>query len=165
MKRLFCMLLCFILVFTLFGCGSKEDENHVTFYYIRSEYDYGTEDGVIASELRDVSDKAADLRNLLALYLVGPLDESLSSPFPGTKLISLETRDDTLLIQLAGSASIMSEVRYSLACACMTMTCLELTDAAQVTITCSDRSVTMSRDNLVLFDIPAPIETTTEESQ
>lgn len=163
MKRFFCLILCVLLV--LPGCNTKKTgENVTTFYYCRTEYAYGEETGVVAPEQRDISANASDLKNLLALYLVGPLDEGLTSPFIGTKLISAEVEDNRLQIELTEPSKSMTDARFHLACACMTMTCLDLMELEQVTITCGDRSATMNRDNLLLFDSITPIDTT-EETQ
>ena len=159
MKRWIAILLCLLLVLSLFGCKKSDDDNTVSFYYCRAEYDYGEEYGVVAPEQRELSEHATDLSNLLTLYLVGPLEEHLASPFTGTKLISVNSEDGQLFIRLADTAKSMTDARFTLACACMTMTCLELVDAEQVTIYCGDRTVTMSRDSLLLYDSITPIET------
>lgn len=164
MKRCTALILCLLLF--LGGCSFKETgENLTAFYYCRTDYVYGDAYGVVAPELREVSAGTADLKNLLSLYLVGPLDEGMASPFRGFKLISAEMEDSQLVIELVSFDKTITDARFSLACACMTMTCLELTQAEQVTILCGDRSVTMHRDNLLLLDTVTSTQTITEETQ
>ncbi len=162
MKRTFCLILGILLL--LCGCSGISENNVTTFYYCRADYAYGTQEAVVAPEEREVSAKASDLKSLLALYLVGPLDETLVSPFSGTKLLSAEMQGDQLMIVLTDTGKSMTDARFSLACACMTKTCLEWESISQVTIQCGERSVTMNRENLLLYDSITPIESTTEES-
>lgn len=168
MKRSISFLMILSIMLALCGCsfGQRSSEDHVTFYYCRTEYAYGTEDGVIAGEDRDVTGHTGDLSYLLPLYLVGPLDEELISPFPArTQLVSMESQEDSLLLALSDTSGSLSDSQFSLACACLTMTCLELTNAAEVIITSGQRTVTMTRESLLLFDDITPSQTTTEETQ
>lgn len=163
MKRLIGLILCLLMI--LPGCSADTKKDQTVFYYCRADYAYGTEEAVVAPEEREMSAKASDWKNLLALYLVGPLDETLVSPFSGTKLRSAEMQGNHLLIVLEDSGENMTDVRFSLACACVTKTCLEWQTVSHVTIVCGERSVTMNRNNLLLHDSITPIETATEETQ
>jgi len=53
----------------------------------------------------------------------------------------------------------MTDAQFILACSCLTMTCLELTDAEHVTINSGDRSVTMSKSTLLLHDLTTGAKT------
>lgn len=169
MKRLIAFATILSLVLSLWGCsfGRKNSEDHVTFYYCRAEYAYGTENGVIAAEDRDVTGHIGDLSYLLPLYMVGPLDEELIAPFPArTQLVSVELQKDKLLVELSDTARALADSQFTLACACLTMTCMELTNATEVVITSGERSVTMNLESLLLFDDITPSQTTpTEETQ
>ncbi len=152
MKRLLCLLLILSQLFPLLGCG-KGHQDQATFYYERAEYQYGSADAVLVPEARDITGHVGELRFLLSLYLTGPLDEKLTSPFPrGTRLEDLVLEDGSLRIYLSDIGSRVSQAQFSLACACLTLTCLELTSADQVTIHSGSRSITMDRDSLVLDD-------------
>ncbi|MEE0110748.1 MAG: hypothetical protein UEP57_07695 [Oscillospiraceae bacterium] len=161
MKRCFCLFL--ILCLLLSGCGilGERIKEPVTFYYLRSEYQYGTQDAVISSEEREASGHLEDLSYLLALYLMGPADEELKSPLPhGTNIFSAEQSASVITLRLSDTAKTMTDTEFSLACACLSLTCLDLTDAKSVTIISGDRIVTMSRDTLTLYDSsPAAEET------
>ena len=57
-----------------------------------------------------------------------------------------------ITLYLSDTAATMDDMEYSLACTCLSLTCLDLTDAASVTITSGNRSITMNRNTLTLFD-------------
>ncbi len=162
MKRFCCLLLCLSLLLT--GCGffGERIKEPVTFYYLRDEYQFGSGGGVIGSEIREASGHRDSLSYLLALYLIGPSDEELHSPIPrGINIFSAELVENTVKLKLSDTSASLTDAGFSLACACLTLTCLDLTGAEEVTITSGSRSVTMSRDNLTLFDstTAAPEET------
>ena len=164
MKRVFCLFLCILLL--LSGCGfTPEEQGNTVFYYCRTEYSYDGAQAVIVPERREISENASDLKNLLALYLVGPLSEGLTTPFLGTKLISANEENGHLLIKLTNPNTPIGDAQFSLACACVSMTFLELTDLTQVTVVCGDRTATMSQDNLLLYDSITSTENIPEESQ
>ena len=164
MKKIACILLaasCLLLL----ACSDTSAET-ATYYYCRDEFAYGTQDGVIAPEQRDISGHVGDLQYLLSMYLVGPHDESLTSPFPGrTKLLSVRFQEDTVILEITGCSDLLAESQFTLGCACLAMTCLELTDAQYVTIVSADQKVTLSRENLLLFDSANLTVSATEESQ
>lgn len=164
MKGLFCLILCLSLV--LSGCGvlSAGVKEPVTFYYLQSQWQYGNPDGIIASEIREASGHRDSLPYLLALYLMGPVDEDLRSPLPAdVRILSVEQSSTTIRLQLNEASDAMTDTEFSLACACLTLTCTELTGADSVTLCGTTRSITMTRDSLTLYD---DVTTTpTEETQ
>ena len=156
MKRILCLILIFICL--LSGCGKKDD---VVFYYRSVDYLNSRSGSVLDSETRDVTGYRDNPQFLVALYLAGPLDQDLQSPFPtGTKLQSLFFKEDQLTIQLYDLPQTLSDSDFSLACACLTMTSLEFTNAKTVTILCGSRSVTMDQSILTFTDTPATISPT-----
>lgn len=171
MRRIFCLLLAALLLLSLCACG-VDSENQAEFFYRRVKFAYGTgeSDGVIVSESRDITSHTDDLPYLISLYLVGPQDEALASPFPAeVRLISAEKTRSKVQIELSEIDSGFSDSAFSLACACMTLTCIELTGVTQVTIVSGERSVTLRQEDLTLYDSdtvnPATIETTMEVPQ
>lgn len=166
MKRILCLILVFSLILSgcsLFGERIKEP---VTFYYVRSEYSYNTTDSILASEEREASGHREDLSYLLALYLIGPADDELVSPIPkGTRIYSAEQAEDTVFLTLSDTAATLTDSGFSIACACLSLTCLGLTGAEKVTITSGDRTVTMSADTLMLHDITTETQATEEQIQ
>lgn len=162
MRRILILCILGCLVLNLAGCsfGSQLKEP-VPFYYTRDgeNYVYGEADGVITSEEREASGHTADLEYLLSLYLSGPLDEDLVSPFPeGTQLESIDRDSSGLIILLNDSFSQLSGMELTVACACISATCFALVDVQQVRIispqTQYDSAVEMviTRDTLTLID-------------
>lgn len=154
MKRTLILLL--VCMLSLSGCGGKE---MVTFYYCQADYVYNNTESIIAGESRDISSHSNDLNFLISLYLMGPAEKGFVSAFPAdVKLLSLKNQENALYIELS-QISNFSEAEYVLACACMAMTCMELTDVNSVTITSDGRSVTIDESNLTLYDTGIPTET------
>ena len=146
-----------VILLLLSGCSAKD---HAKFYYSRSEFQYHSPDSVIVSEYRDITGHANDLSFLISLYLMGPLEKDYVSLFPsGVRLLNAELAEKHLTVET------LSDSEYSLACACMALTCLELTDAQDVTITSGSRSVTIDPNQLTICDSGTPIETTTGGQQ
>ena len=157
MKRLIFFLLSGILILSLVSCGKDSLTSEVPFYYLRAEFDHGTPDGVIASEIHELSGHHNDLRYLLALYLQGPSDPELRSPFPnGTILVDLVQENQSVTITLSSTAAVLEGVDQTIACACLAETCFAISDAQQVRIqsleSASGLSVdaTFTRGNILL---------------
>lgn len=150
MKRIVAMILLMALL--LCGCVDKMREP-VTFYYVRDSFEEDMSQ-VIGTEQREASGHRDDLLYLLALYLMGPAEDSLVSPLPSyTTILSAEQIDSTVTLQLTDTTASLSDGQYTLACSCLTLTCLEITDAEYVTIISGNRSVTLGKDSLVLLDL------------
>jgi len=151
----------------LSGCGFFGDRisEPVTFYYVRSEYDFGREPAVITSEEREASGHRNDLSYLLALYLMGPAQEEHRSPLPpGTRILNPMQKGDSITLELSIPADTFADPELTLACACLTLTCLDITDAKEVTVLYRERSLTMTRASLTLID-ESTVQLTTEETK
>lgn len=156
MKKLVCLLLCLTLLAALCACAVVP-ESGVTFYYPRTSYIYNREDGVIAAETREASGHLTDVQYLLSLYLGGPMDPELREAFPqGTALLSVALEDALLRVELSDTADTLTDAQYSLACTCLTLTCRELFGAESVTVVSGTRSVTLSGDEVLLYEEPFP---------
>ena len=151
MKRLINVFLLFCLF--LSGCtmiGERVKEP-VTFYYVRENYQKEM-DQVILAEVREAAGHRDDLPYLLALYSMGPAKEDAIAPFPrNTRIIPIARSEHSMEISLSDSVHTLSESEFTLAGACIAMTCMELTDVDQVTVICLDRKVTIGKDNLLLY--------------
>lgn len=170
MKKTLCILLSLLLALCLLGCYAITP---VEFYYQQRSDPQSLPESVISAESREVSGHTDDLTYLLSLYLQGPLDAELKSPFPaGCKLVSAVPDGDTLCITLDSTFVTLENTQLTIACACLAKTCFSLTDAVQVQIQAAaeDNSkavdVIIGIDSLILEDdgssIPQP---TTEETQ
>jgi len=168
MKRFFSLFL--LLSLLLCGCGKTDgqEENSVTFYFVREEYQadyhreeyqYDVPEQVIAAEERTVTSPLNRITYLFSLYLSGPLDSALRSPLPEDCSVAyFSWKDDQLEISLKGSFSNLSDIDMSLARACITYTCLELTHAGTIRIITADpgtgesETAVLSRESFLLDD-------------
>lgn len=160
MRRILSFLLIVILLFSLSACNPG-NSNPVQFYYCRDSEDYRffEENGVIQWENRDIVGHDHDLRYVLGLYLAGPLEEGLKSPFPKTvRLLSFSESDTTLTIELSDLQRNLTDPEFSLACACLTLTFLNYTQCSDIIITSGERSITMNKDSILLFDALQQLE-------
>lgn len=150
MKRLICLLMVFSLLLAGCGIAGERVKEPVTFYYVRKDYqkDMGP---VIESEIREASGHKNDLAYLLALYSMGPSAEDLRSPIPRNVKITLgEHIDNSMVINLSESALTIGDADFTVAAACIAMTCMELAHVASVTVVCGERNITIREDNLLL---------------
>lgn len=154
MKRMIAMILVLACCLCLWGCGQDGSiRDSASFYYQRGELLSDSESGAIAAEQRDITGHTGELSYLISLYLMGPLDDALRSPFPAScRLEEAALTDAELVIRLSGSADDLSPSQFSLACGCLALTCLELTQAETVTVVCGDLSQTLTADSLTLYD-------------
>lgn len=160
MKRIFCLILALAVLVLLPACDDSGEEA-VSFYYLRREFTMGQSDSVLASEPREFSGSRDTLDYLLGIYLNGPMDDNLISPFPeGTKLVQHRMEGDTLVLELSKEFSSLEGIRLTLAASCLATTCFHLTQAETVQITCGeDMPITLGRESLNLLDNSTPIPT------
>lgn len=177
MKKILCVLQAIVCVLSLFGCsiGANQSEYQVSFYYPRVKLNYGQEDGVISSEMRDVQDRSEDLSYIIRLYLSGPAGSEFYSPFSeDVRLVSLESVDSQLHIVLdAKSMSQNTQLQNTLAYASLAKTCLNLTDYNSIHINTQQRiaedlpDIIFTRESLIFWDDAYAVadETTAPQSE
>lgn len=149
MKRLICLLFCFLL---LSGCSviGEHFKEPVTFYYVRDGFEKDMSP-VIDSEVREASGHSKDLPYLLALYSMGPSEEDLTSILPrNTKIYLRDHTEEGIILSMSDEAMSLSDSDFTLASTCLALTCTNLMDAPQITVICSDRSINIRTDNLLL---------------
>ena len=137
MKRCICLLLILCMVIPFCGCAEEETSEPVRFFYLRypDRYRYGSAEGVVTYEDRDASGHTGDVKYLLTLYLQGPADETLLSPFPGNlKLMDLTRREKDMYITLDARFLTLKGMDLTLACVCLARTALSLVNAQTVHI-------------------------------
>ena len=152
MKRFLCILLIASAIMS--GCQTSGEriKEPVTFYYVKSNYQRELTNAFL-SEQREASGHRDDLSYLMALYLMGPIDENLTSPIPaGTRIYIQESNAYNVKLKLSDTEKTLSDAEFSVASACLAMTCLELTGTQTVTVSSGSRSVTMTSGNLELTD-------------
>ena len=151
MKRFSC-LVC-VLCLLLSGCTfvGERIKEPITFYYVNDNYQKDMEQ-VIISEEREAAGHIGDISYLLALYSMGPATEDLSYPLPRNTRILLTAREGgSVTLNLSDHAATITDAQFTLASACIALTCMELTDVQQVSIVCADKDITIRKDNLLLF--------------
>ena len=168
MKRLFVLLL--ILSLLLAGCGKPESLiTTLRFYYPLQVPDYALGASYIQPELREGAGVDKSLTNMLNLYLKGPKDQiTFRMPFQyNTQVVSISRGSKILDLTLTRGFATYTGLDLTIACACITMTCLELTDVEVVRIRAKDTTldgaefIEMSAESLLLVDFGA----NTEESE
>ena len=154
MKKIICFLLALLFCFS--GCAfGREDSQSVRFYYLRDpdNFIYGSADGVVTWEDRDASGHGYDIRYLLTLYLQGPVEENLESPFPaGCRLQELSRNGEELTLLLNANLSTLKDMDLTLACVCLAKTCFSLTDAQRVRIMAESFSGEVAIDQTIHID-------------
>ena len=162
MKRLIGLLLLFSML--LSGCSMGERiKEPVTFYYVSENYQKDM-DQVIVSEIREASGHRDDLTYLLALYSLGPSSEGLKSPLPrNTTILPIERTVDEIVLALTENGRTLKDADFTLASACIALTCMDLIDVQQVTVVCEEQSITLGKESLLLYTDSA--STAQEETQ
>lgn len=165
MKKTLCVLLLFSFLVPLGGCTLPREDT-ISFYYPRADLIYDAPNGVIASEERDAAGYTTDMQYLLSLYLTGPLQQDLVPAFPqGTRLLSNSMDGSQMLVQLSDTSESMTDGRFSLACACLALTCIKASSAEEVVISSGSRTMTIREDMLLLYDEPFPTTSETEVTE
>lgn len=152
MKR--CIALLSVICVLFSGCEilGERIKEPVIFYYIHGDYQE-TMGSVIVSEVREASGHEDDLSYLLKLYLLGPLDNEYVSPIPrGAKVLEIHQTQSHITLQLSDVSKVMSDADFSLASACLSLTCMDITGVQRVTVNSGEWSVTINRDILTLSD-------------
>lgn len=175
MKKIATLVLSLCLLFSLASCAYNSSGmiEPAEFFYQRkiSDIKEHPTDGVIASELREASGHRNDWNYLLSLYLRGPLDRSLVSPFPAScKLIGISREEKTLHIILDENFAELKDIDLTIACACLAKTCISLANVEAVHIEAASADGTnlinliIDRGSLLLEEngiIPQETEPTT----
>ena len=172
MKRIVCLLLTALL---FSGCHYSESGDilaPVEFFYPRNtdSFLYGAVDGVLAAEVREASGHVGDLNYLITMYLRGPQEENLRSPFPaGCRLEDVRSGGNVLCIILSGEFTELENTELTLACAALAKTCLPLSGMERLRIDAvSDKktfTITLNEDSLLLADYSAFEASPAEESE
>lgn len=162
MKRILCLILAVALFGALVGCHYKDGGEFlepVEFYYPRlsEHFLYGAQDGVLASEMREASGHTDDLDYLIPMYLRGPQDEKLRSPFPeGCTLVDVRSGGNMLVVILSEEFTTLEGMELTLACAGLARTCFGLTDVQRIRIDSSSDSktfaITLEPDSILQLD-------------
>ncbi len=158
MKKILCFLLILAALFSA-GCSSQQPQPTGTpFYYCAATPDYSSGSTAIIQEYRD--DVPSDsLMAALELYLAGPQSGDLLSPFPdGMQILSATQEGNTVYLTVSMELTTLTGLELTIACGCLTMTSLALTDAQQVQISPiyglldGQRTIIMNKNTILLTD-------------
>ncbi len=163
MKNCIPWILSALIVLGLPGCAREPKyERPVTFYYRTAALSHDAGSRTILSETRE-SAHLNTVEEILQVYLAGPESETLRSPFPGgIEIVEFAVWDGTAYVILSGGFAELSGLALVMACACLTMTCLELSGAEKVCISAEnalldgEKSIIMDRNSLLLLDEAIP---------
>ena len=135
MKRCLTGILTLLLIWSLTACALSSAVEPVEFFYPCKSAPDSIPDTVIGSEMREATGHTGDLNYLLSLYLQGPHDPELLTPFPaGCRLLSVTWNGDTLVVTLDSTITALGQMQRTVASACIAKTCFGLTDVAQVQV-------------------------------
>ena len=158
MKRCILLLLCLLL---LTGCSTDREEmvRPVRFYYgyrNAQSGDYGAESGALGWELRDLGAELMSMQEVLQLYLQGPEDTQLRTPFPKGLLVEqVAVEDAVLVVSFDGDLQSLTGVDRTLAAACLVQTMTQFSGIDAVSVTCEGEPIwtdLQSSDRYLLLD-------------
>lgn len=153
MKQLTALFLALCLLLFFSGCAPDKEEPP-RFYYLRTEETilYGDMDALIAPVSRDIS-RDMDLERILQLYLDGPMEEDFRNPIPkGTYLLSIIPREDRLDIVLSREFSTLDGIQLTLAGACLSATCHDLTGFEKIQVRSADSIYDFDLNSFIFLD-------------
>ena len=168
MRKVIVLITLALCLIPFSGCSGIEgtDPDAISFFYVRSQFQYHGNENVIVAEERVLSDSRDDLLWLLTLYMMGPISDGLSCPFPnGVKVLDVHEETKMLDITISDTSASLNESRFTLACSCLAMTMFECTDNAYVRIYSGERSISFDRESIFLTDAAIPNDLITEETQ
>ena len=150
MKKYIAVLLSLLLL--LGGCSAPAPipEETLRFYYCTADAGFDSDAVSIQAEMREI--RAFDTtESIIRTYLSGPTNEGLASPFPsGVKLISLAEEESTFFITLSEEFAKLSNLELTMACSCLALTILDMTDADYVSI--SAENSLLNGQQTIIFD-------------
>lgn len=157
LKKRVSLLLVFFLLIGVCGCAQPQMTCPGSFYYKCAQPQFGTPDSVIRAEQRELAEVHDDMTEMLELYLLGPQDPELVSPFPrNTHVMDASIADQTMYITLSKEFSQLSGVDLTIACGCLTRTAAALFPIEQVQFQIdgnpAEAAFTMPLDSLRLAD-------------
>lgn len=167
MKRTICLILILSALFGLVACQAEEPlKDPVNFYYHRIETQFGKENGVIDVMVVEGSGKKDDYLALLNEYLRGINDSTFSATFPtSTRITELSIQNNTAYLIMNPVLGQYSGMALTIACACLTLTTIELTGVQRVSIRINNGTlngsdeIIMDKDSILLLDAYQPEQT------
>ena len=159
MKRIIVFILLIAMTVCICGCGNRGSEmiKPVNVYYCRETVDHSSDLGIFAPIQLDIGEWDGRMLAFINFYISAPVRDGLRSPFPtGAGITSIEYLDNALRVQLNPLFARLSTGELTVACACISLTLFELTNANSVRFNhhgaTNDTVAVMTRDNLLFKD-------------
>lgn len=170
MKKFLCFILISAISLGLLGCTPETDkiEKPVSFYYCKDPIDFDSPDGVIAAEIRESVNYRSHAK-LIDRYMRGPNSDTLVSYFPyDTKVINMSVSNNTVTVEVSEYLSKVTGIELTLACTCLAMTLMDLTNTDTVKISAENalldgkEVITITKGSLLFQDDYIPATTAGE---
>ncbi len=163
MARRIAALFFGLLLLLIPGCGKqpaiKDMVCPIKFYYKVTDDRYESTGEALDWLLFEAAGHEKDYFWILNAYFDGPSDESLLAPFPNSlELLTVQQDDTNLRVNVSDELSQLSGIDLTLACSCITLTCLEMEGIESVTITANGspldgkHAVVMDKGDILLED-------------
>ena len=140
----------------LSGCvqsGAEHGSNELLFYYLDNlkNYDtFGSTDGALGAESRDLADEAVDYVELLNLYFAGPESSHLKSPFPaGLQCVETSLDESVLTVILSEKYDELEGINRTIAAGCIVKTLCQLEGISGICLE-TERQTSLSGEPKVL---------------
>lgn len=162
------LILCLFLLVGLYGCAGQSHgdplKSPMKFYYKTSDASYGDGQGATDYELRETYGHESDYVWVLTEYLKGPISQKLTAPFQrSVSIVSAERSGSQLQLQMTQELANLSGADLTVACACITLTCLEFPGVEAVSIRAvgskldGKTEILLNRNSLLLEDSSASL--------
>lgn len=173
MKKLTALLLCMVLLFSGCAVPSASDTaamaQPVRFYYpYASLAEQPFDSGAIGWELRDLGTAPLPVKEILEIYLQGPQQEDLVSPFPDDiSIVYAALSDGRLTIRTNEAIKSLTGVSRSLAVACLVYTMTQFSTISSVQLLAGDQTLSggwsgpWTQEDFVLTDDATTNDATT----
>lgn len=168
MTRRFGLLLLLVCFLTGWGCASQttaeQMRSPMKFYYKTMEENYIGGQSATGYEVREISGHESDYLWVLTQYFEGPVSSDLTAPFQkATSILSAELSDSQLCLMVSQELGQLSQVDLTVACTCITLTCLEFPEVESVSIRAENGMLSgksellFNRDSFLLEDTGASL--------
>ena len=162
MRRFIPLLLCLALLFSLCACSRQNTIriNPITFYYKNAELRFNDGADVFYGLDVDLENPEIPISEIVDLYLEGPDEPFLESPFPpNAHLVDFTWEKDLLTLVLSNEFGSLKGLDRSFAMACLTLTLTQVNGVDAVLVQTVDGSFSylnqmpLTAEDFVLNDL------------
>lgn len=137
MKKVFWILLICVML-ALCACSPKSEpmQRPENYYYCNTGPKYEIGESLFAVEVRETA-QFSSLETVLQNYLIGPVSENLTSPFPKEiRILSAKIDEFGLKLEISDHLAQLQGVNLTSACYCLAKTAMDMTGEETVRIYC-----------------------------